>query len=64
MLSLDISSALAKAITPSHGIPEQEFSALRTGMRRYVQNWLSERQKGEHNWSMDPYNKETIEQVK
>jgi len=64
MLNLDISSTLAKAITPSYGIPESEFSALRTGMRRHVQAWLAERQKGTHAWTIDPYNKETVEQVK
>ncbi|MDD4628505.1 MAG: hypothetical protein PHE68_03895 [Candidatus Peribacteraceae bacterium] len=63
MLSLDVTATLAKAITPSFGIPDQEFSALRTGMRKYVQNWLKEREKGEHAWSMDPYNKDTVENV-
>lgn len=64
MLSLDISQTLAKAITPSLGIPDQELTAQRTGMRRYVTEWLSERQKGQHAWSMDPYRKEIVQAVK
>lgn len=63
MISLDVSQTLAKAITPSHGIPDQELSALRTGLRRYVQEWLKERERGEHRWSMAPYDKEAAEAV-
>jgi len=64
MLTLDITNALGKTITPSFGIPDQELDALRTTMKRYTENFLSEREKGEHAWSMDPYNKETIELTK
>ncbi|MDD5623396.1 MAG: hypothetical protein PHI23_01655 [Candidatus Peribacteraceae bacterium] len=63
MLTLSIDGTLGKTITPSMGIPDQEFSALRTGVRRYVQNWLKEREEGLHAWSMDPYNKATMEKV-
>ncbi|MEI8230424.1 MAG: hypothetical protein WCG83_04790 [Candidatus Peregrinibacteria bacterium] len=64
MLNLSVTATLAKAITPSHGIPDQELTALRTGMRRYVQEWLSEREKGGHGWSMDPYRKDVVAAVK
>ncbi len=64
MLSLDVSSTLAKAITPSMGIPDSEMSALRTGMRKYVEDWLKERSRGMHAWSMDPYDKKTVQRVK
>ncbi len=64
MLTLDIKGTLAKVITPSHGIPDQDFSAVRTSMRRYTEEWLSEREKGKHAWSMNPYDKETIADVK
>ncbi|MFA7681809.1 MAG: hypothetical protein WCX61_02145 [Candidatus Peribacteraceae bacterium] len=64
MLHLDISATLAKAITPSLGIPEQEINALRTSLRRYTEDWLKERQNGKHLWAMDPYNKQTIDLVK
>ncbi len=64
MLTLDIKGTLAKVITPSHGIPDQEFSAIRSSIRRYTEEWLSEREKGQHGWSMNPYDKETIGAVK
>jgi len=64
MLHLDVSAALAKSITPSMGIPDQEFAALRTTMKRHVEEWLRERQEGTHAWSMDPYDKETVQRVK
>lgn len=64
MLHVDISGTLAKTITPSMGIPDQEIVSLRTSMRRYVGDWLQERQRNEHAWSMDPYNKHVAERVK
>ncbi len=64
MLHLDIQATLAKAITPSMGIPDQELTALRTSMKRHAEDWLKERTKGQHAWSMDPYNKQMIEHVK
>jgi len=63
MLHLDVSAALAKAITPSRGIPDQELSSVRTGLRRYVDDFLKERVKGEHAWSMDPYDRKAVEAV-
>ncbi len=64
MLHVDITAALAKSITPSMGIPDQEMVALRTSLRRYISDWLSERSRGQHAWSMDPYDKQSIERVK
>ncbi len=64
MLHLDTSLAMAKAITPNMGIPDQELTSLHTPMRRYVTEWLNERQRGEHAWSMDPYDRATIDKVK
>lgn len=64
MLHLDISAALAKAITPSFGVPDQELTALRTSLRRYTDDWLRERQEGQHTWSMDPYDRAAVERVK
>lgn len=63
MLTLDIKGVLAKTITPSHGIPDSEFAAVRTSMRRYTEEWLSEREKGMHGWSMNPYDKDAIKEV-
>jgi glucose-6-phosphate isomerase len=63
MLRLDITGTLAKAITPSYGIPEQEITALRTSLRKYIEDWLRERENGEHDWAMDPYRKASVERV-
>ena len=60
MLTLDIAGTLAKAITPSKGIPEQEFTSLKTRMKKKVEAWLKEREAGEHAWAMDPYDKRAI----
>lgn len=64
MLDLSVTQTLAKAITPSFGVPDQELSALRTGVRRYVQEWLKERENGQHAWAMAPYDKEAVEAVR
>lgn len=63
MLTLDISGTLAKTLTPSRGLPEQEFTGLKTSMRRYTEEWLAERQSGQHAWSMDPYDRRILQQV-
>ena len=63
MLTLDIKGTLAKVITPSMGIPDAEFAGVRGSIRRYTEEWLSEREKGEHGWSMNPYDKKAIAQV-
>ncbi len=64
MLHLDISAALAKAITPSMGIPDQEMTAMQTTMKRHIEDFLKERARGLHGWSMNPYDKQAIEEVK
>lgn len=64
MLSLNITGALGSTITPSKGIPDQELTALRTGLRRYVVDFVAEREKGLHPWAMDPYDRKTLEAVK
>jgi glucose-6-phosphate isomerase len=64
MLQLDIAGSLAKAITPLMGIPDQEMGALRTSMRRHIEEWLQERAKNQHAWSMNPYSRENVAMVK
>lgn len=64
MLTLDITTALAKMITPSHGIPDAEMLAMRTSMRRLVTQWTEECERGEHAWVQNPYNDAVIKQVK
>jgi glucose-6-phosphate isomerase len=63
MLTLDVKGTLAKVITPSHGIPDQEFAGIRSSMRRYTEEWLKERERGLHALSMNPYDKEGIREV-
>ena len=64
MINLDVAGTLAKAITAAKGIPDQELTGLYTGMKRYIEDFLKEREKGEHAWSMNPYDKNVVEQVK
>lgn len=64
MLHLDTSGALAKAITPSMGLSAQDMSGMRTPMKKNIEDWLKERSRNEHAWSMDPYHKKTVEAVK
>ena len=55
MLQLDITGTLAKVITPSLGIPEQEFSTLGNTMKKYTEDFLAEREGGKHEWAQSPY---------
>ena len=64
MLHLDIAGALAATITPTHGIKNEDLTQLRTAMKRYTEDWLKERKNGLHPWSMDPYKKDVIKDVK
>jgi glucose-6-phosphate isomerase len=64
MLHLDVTAALAKAITPSMGIPDQDVTAIRTSMRKHIEDWLIERQNGMHGWAMTPYDKQLSERVR
>ncbi len=64
MLHLDVSAALAKSITNSMGVPDQEFTALRSTVKRYVEDWLSERRDQQHGWAMNPYDRKAADRVK
>jgi glucose-6-phosphate isomerase len=64
MLTLDITASLAKIITPTMGIPDQELAAIRTPLRRYTLDILAEREKGMHGWAMNPYDRAMINRVK
>lgn len=64
MLHLDITGTSAKALTPVYGIPMQDLSSLRTILRRAIEEWLAEREKGMHAWSMDPYDRKALDHVK
>ncbi|MBT3292826.1 hypothetical protein HN512_03745 [Candidatus Peregrinibacteria bacterium] len=64
MVHIDITGAMASAITPTRGISDQELQSISTGLKKYVEDFLAEREKGEHAWSMNPYDKNIIQQVK
>lgn len=56
MLHLDIEGTLARSVTPALGIPDQDFLAMRTTMRKHVDAIQLERKEGLHAWTEDPYN--------
>lgn len=64
MLSLDITGVLGKTITPSLGIPEQEFKAIQGSMQHAVEEFLRERSAGKHAWADAPRADAMITQVK
>ncbi len=64
MLTIDITGALAKTITPSHGIADQDIMGLRTSMKRIVNEWNAECSAGQHAWTLDIENDMIINTVK
>jgi glucose-6-phosphate isomerase len=58
MLRVDVTGSLAKSITPTYGITDQEYLALHTPMQRNVEQFLHERQQGQHAWALDPYDRD------
>ena len=63
MLQLDINGTLGKVITPSLGIPEQEFATMRNTLKHYGADILREREEGKHEWAHSPYEKNVVQQV-
>lgn len=63
MLQLDITGTLAKIITPSLGIPENDIATIRNTLKSYVEDFLKERRAGKHQWAMAPYGKDIISLV-
>ena len=64
MLHLDITSVLAKVLTPSLGIPEPDLVAMKGSIKRMVGDLQSERKNGMHAWMEDPYNEQMVKRVK
>ncbi len=60
MLHLDITASLAKVLTPSLGIPEQDLTAMKTSIKRMISDTQAERANGQHAWMEDPYNEEMV----
>ena len=63
MISLDITGVLAKTITPSLGVCENELATINNTLKNYVADFLKEREAGKHEWTMMPYDKEMISAV-
>ena len=60
MLQLDITGTLAKTITPSLGIPENDLATIKNTLKSYVEDFLKERSAGNHAWAMSPYDREVL----
>ena len=60
MLQLDITGTLAKIITPSLGIPENDIATIKNTLKSYMEDFLREREAGNHAWALSPYDRETI----
>jgi len=60
MLQLDITGTLAKMITPSLGIPENDLATIKNTLKSYVEDFLKERSAGNHAWAMSPYDREVL----
>lgn len=56
MLHVDITGSLAKTLSPSVGITDQEITGLRTSMKRFVGEWADEAAAGRHAWTQDIHN--------
>ncbi len=64
MLHVDITPTLAKILTPSVGISDQEMLGLRTSMKRFIGEFGSECDQGKHSWTADIGNQDAIQTVK
>jgi glucose-6-phosphate isomerase len=64
MLTLDTSPTQAKTITANYGIPDSELTALRNPMKKYIDEYQSEREKGNHPWADTVYDSKGIERMK
>jgi len=64
MLTLDIAGSLAKLITPSYGISDQDLMQLRSSMKRYVDELRAECEAGEHSWMRSIYDEDAVQSAK
>ncbi len=64
MLTLDIAGSLAKLITPSYGISDQDLLQVRGSMKRYIDELRSECEMGQHSWTRSIYDEAAIQSVK
>lgn len=64
MLTLDVTGSLAKLITPSYGVSDQDLMQLRGSLKRYIDDVRAECERGEHPWIGSVYDADSIAAVK
>lgn len=64
MLTLDVSGSLAKLITPSYGVSDQDLLQLRGSMKRYVEEMRAECEAGMHPWTRSIYDETAVRSVR
>lgn len=64
MLTLDIAGSLAKLITPSYGISDQDLLQMRGSLKRYIDEVRAECEAGDHPWIRSPYDEEAVKSVR
>lgn len=64
MLTLDIAGSLAKLITPSYGISDQDLLQLRGSLKRYIDEMRAECEAGQHPWTRSIYDEAAVRSVK
>lgn len=64
MLTLDIAGSLAKLITPSYGISDQDLLALRGSLKRHIDEMRAECDAGEHPWTRSIYDEAAVTSAK
>ncbi len=63
MLHVDITGTLARILTPTYGIADQDLMSLRTTIKRFIGDWQDEIKVGQHAWTQDVYNEVIIRNV-
>lgn len=64
MLTLDIAGSLAKLITPSYGISDQDLLQMRGSLKRYIDELHAECEAGAHPWTRSIYDEQAVRSVR
>lgn len=64
MLTLDIAGSLAKLITPSYGISDQDLLQMRGSLKRYIEEVRAECEAGDHPWIRSVYDEDALRSVR
>lgn len=63
MLHVDITQTLARILTPTYGIADQDLMSLRTPLKRFIGDWIDEIKVGQHAWTQDIHNEVIVQNV-